>query len=149
DIGKVSPCFVEKLRRACSAGHCSIAPLTDINPDLERQWGGHAGVSQVTAKAIGAPEYIPEILGQHHGFSPPVAGRRAEDESFGGLAWQQERDALVADMKAQLQMDWPQVSSVAQARLVAGLTSVADWIGSGQYFEDPAALCRERVSQSL
>lgn len=149
DIGKVSPCFVEKLRRACSAGHCSIAPLTDINPDLERQWGGHAGVSQVTAKAIGAPEYIPEILGQHHGFSPPVAGRRAEDESFGGLAWQQEREALVAELKAQLQMDWPQVSSVAQARLVAGLTSVADWIGSGQYFEDPAAPWRERVSQAL
>ncbi|MFV0508128.1 MAG: CRISPR-associated helicase Cas3', partial [Shewanella algae] len=31
----------------------------------------------------------------------------------------------------------PKVETVAQARLLAGLTSVADWIGSGRHFEDP------------
>lgn len=87
DIGKVSPCFVEKIRQVCTPSLETIKPLPNINPKLESQWGGHAGVSQVTAKALNAPDYIPEILGQHHGFAPSVAGKRADDESFGGPAW--------------------------------------------------------------
>ncbi|WP_190295858.1 hypothetical protein [Klebsiella quasipneumoniae] len=40
-------------------------------------------------------------------------------------------------LKADLVADWPAFNSVAQARVVAGLTSVADWIGSGEFFENP------------
>lgn len=79
DVGKISPCFYEKLRRACSDAQ-SLKPLASVNPDLEKRWGGHAGVSEVAAKALNTPPYIAEILGQHHGFSPPIAGYRAEDE---------------------------------------------------------------------
>lgn len=148
DIGKVSPYFLSKLTKSCPVE--ALPPqLAALNPELEKSWGGHAGVSQIAAKAMGAPEFIPEILGQHHGFSPPVAGRRAEDEDFGGPAWQREREGLVVALKAQLKMDWPQVTSVAQARLLAGITSVADWIGSGQFFEDPAAPWRESISRAL
>lgn len=149
DVGKVSPCFYEKLRRACSDGQSSLEPLANVSPDLEKQWGGHAGVSQVAAKALDAPQYVAEILGQHHGFSPPVAGLRAGDEAFGGAAWQQERAALVAELKERLDSDWPQVESVPQARLLAGLTSVADWIGSGEFFEDPAQPWQERIEPVL
>lgn len=137
DIGKVSPTFYEKIRRACTAAPITLPGLHGVNPNLEAGWGGHAGVSQVTAKALGAPEYVPEILGQHHGFSPPVAGLRAVDEAFGGAAWQDERIALVSDLKTRLKAGWPDVKSVPQARLLAGLTSVADWIGSGRFFENP------------
>lgn len=149
DIGKVSPYFVEKLRQACTSGHCSVAAQPGINPMLESQWGGHAGVSQVTARAINAPEFVPEILGQHHGFSPAVAGRRANDELFGGPLWQQEREALVAELKVRLGTDWPTIDSVAQARVLAGLTSVADWIGSGEFFEDPAKPWQGSISKAL
>jgi len=148
DIGKVSPCFYEKLRRACS-GASDLAALVGVNPDLEGRWGGHAGVSQVAARGMGAPQYVAEILGQHHGFSPSVAGHRADDEVFGGSSWQQERAALVAELKARLGCDWPLVESVSQARLLAGLTSVADWIGSGMFFEDPALPWRERIEPAL
>src|SRR5690554_2937145 len=72
DIGKVSPTFYNKLHDACG-----LPLLPGINDKLEKNWGGHAGVSQVTAKALQAPEYIPEILGQHHGFSPNVVGKSA------------------------------------------------------------------------
>lgn len=137
DIGKVSPTFYEKIRRACTVAPITLPRLHCVNPNLEAGWGGHAGVSQVTAKALGAPEYVPEILGQHHGFSPPVAGLRAVDEAFGGAAWQDERIALVSDLKTRLKAGWPDVKSVPQARLLAGLTSVADWIGSGRFFENP------------
>ncbi len=149
DVGKVSPCFYEKLRQACSDGRSFLLPLTNVNPNLESSWGGHAGVSQVTAKALDAPKYVAEILGQHHGFSPPVAGLRADDDVFGGPPWQQERADLIAALKALLDSDWPQVTSVPQARLLAGLTSVADWIGSGSFFEDPAQPWKGHIKPAL
>jgi len=46
DIGKVNPCFVEKIRQACTLSMATIAQLPKINPKMENQWGGHAGVSQ-------------------------------------------------------------------------------------------------------
>lgn len=148
DIGKVSPCFFEKLRKACTAEQDAL-PVLPVNPGLEREWGGHAGVSQVAAKAADAPHWVPEVLGQHHGFSPQVAGRRADAEIFGGAAWQAQRLALIDDLKGRLGMEWPEVQSVAQARLLAGLTSVADWIGSGRHFEDPAEPWQPRIAQAL
>ncbi len=62
----------------------------------------------------------------------------ARDEIFGGPEWQAQRVALVEHLKSVLQTDWPELKSAAQARTVAGLTSVADWIGSGEFFEDPS-----------
>lgn len=149
DIGKVSPTFVEKLRRACDPTLCELQPLAGVNPQLESVWGGHAGVSQLAAKALNAPEFVPEILGQHHGFSPPVAGLRASDEQFGGDDWQAERAKLVDALKQVLQAGWPVVSGMPQARVLAGLTSVADWIGSGMFFENPADPWQESVSRAL
>ena len=149
DIGKVSPYFFEKIRRACTSHLTTLKALPNINPALEKEWGGHAGVSQITAKAICAPNYIPEILGQHHGFSPSVGSLRANDDIFGGSAWQKEREALVTELKQRLDTDWPFVSSVAQARLIAGLTSVSDWIGSGQFFEDPATPWEECIKPAI
>ena len=149
DIGKVSPCFVEKLRQACTPGMSQLDRLPNVNPQLESTWGGHAGVSQLAAKALNAPKYVPEILGQHHGFGPPVRGFRAQDEVFGGPDWQLERQALVSELKARLCTDWPMVSSVPQALAIAGLTSVADWIGSGSFFEDPAIPWQNNISLAL
>lgn len=144
DIGKVSPTFYNKLQKACG-----LAQLAGFAPDLEKQWGGHAGVSQATAKGMAAPKYLPEILGQHHGFSPQLAGRRAEAEQFGGPAWQAQRVALVEELKTRLGMDWPQITSPEQARLVAGLTSVSDWIGSGRHFENPDEPWQGKIELAL
>lgn len=149
DIGKVSPTFVEKLRRACEPECSTLPALTGVNPSLESQWGGHAGVSELTARALGVPNYVPGILGQHHGFAPPVAGLRADDAQFGGQAWQAERIRLVDALKQALKADWPQVTTMAQARVLAGLTSVADWIGSGEYFEDPDQPWQQSIAKAL
>lgn len=149
DIGKVSPYFVEKIRQACTPGFSSVAAQPGINPQLESQWGGHAGVSQVTAKAIHTPQYVPEILGQHHGFSPNVAMYGSDADVFGGKPWQEQREALVAELKILLGNDWPEIGSVPQARLLAGLTSVSDWIGSGPFFENPATPWEGNISRAL
>lgn len=148
DIGKVSPCFFEKLRRACQPSSYGM-PTIPVNPDIERGWGGHSGVSQATAKEINAPAFVPEILGQHHGYSPTLAGKKANDEVFGGPLWQEQRRDLVNELKTRLKMDWPQSLSVAQARVLAGLTSVADWIGSGQHFEDPGLDWKPNIDRAL
>src|SRR5699024_8788290 len=144
DIGKVSPSFYEKIRRACTAGIEHLPVLPDTR-HLENTWGGHAGVSLVAAKALNAPRWVPDILGQHHGFSPNVAGKRADDEVFGGPLWQEQRRALVDDLRRRLDLDWPQVASAEQARLIAGLTSVADWIGSGPHFQEVDPDWQERI----
>lgn len=144
DIGKVCPTFYNKIMRACS-----LPRISEANPDLEREWGGHAGVSELTARHIGAPKYVPEILGQHHGFSPNVTGMRAEDDKFGGKPWQQEREKLVTSLENALGKTWPKVESDAQARVLAGLTSVADWIGSGSYFENPHDPWEPKITNAL
>lgn len=144
DIGKVSPTFYNKIMSACSK---DILP--NVNFMLEREWNGHAGVSQAAAKAMGAPMYVPEILGQHHGFSPNLGGKRADAEVFGGEGWQKEREKLVAALQDALGESWPQVESEAQARLLAGLTSVSDWIGSGHHFEDPSEPWEDRISVAV
>ncbi|NMH65732.1 CRISPR-associated helicase Cas3' [Shewanella salipaludis] len=149
DIGKASPTFAEKIHQACDPDLVNTDRLPNINPRLEAKWGGHAGVSQLTAKALNAPDFIPEILGQHHGFAPQVAGMRAEDENFGGPGWQHEREQLVVALKRCLNEDWPTVDSLPQARLLSGLTSVADWIGSGEFFEDPQAPWEENIGRAL
>ncbi|WP_338923802.1 CRISPR-associated helicase Cas3' (plasmid) [Pseudomonas silesiensis] len=147
DIGKVSPFFLEKLRRNLT----NHAVNRDINPTLEKDWGGHAGVSQLTAQALGAPRYVPEILGQHHGSSPKskISWRTALDDPFGGEAWHAERLKLVEFLKLALDSDWPTIQDNAQARLVAGLTTVSDWIGSGALFENPALPWAGKIDQAL
>lgn len=68
DIGKVSPTFAAKIFAACGIDYKTIPALAGINPELEKQWGGHAGVSQATAEELGVPKFVAEILGQHHAF---------------------------------------------------------------------------------
>lgn len=149
DIGKVSPTFYLKIRKHCIEG--SMPPLDSRDYDGldESQWGGHAGVSQQAAIATGVLPLLAEVLGQHHGCRPPVGGLKADCEVFGGPNWQAERVALVNALKDALQADWPSQISPSQARILAGLTSVADWIGSGPHFENPAEDWQPRIAQAL
>lgn len=149
DIGKVSPTFQEKLYRGTDGYRNNTKPeLEKFNPESERQWGGHAGVSQAAAQYLKLGKYIPEILGQHHGYSPNVTNL-ATDEVFGGPAWQQRREELVSGLKAALQTEFPVVTNELQARVLAGFTTVSDWIGSGSLFDVPSEDWQPRIQQAL
>ncbi|MFU8787828.1 MAG: CRISPR-associated helicase Cas3' [Methylobacter sp.] len=149
DLGKVSPTFQEKIYRGTTNYQKNSNPaLKSANPDSEKNWGGHAGVSQATADALNVGHYIPQILGQHHGYSPSLSNL-AEDAVFGGVAWQQRRTELVSELKKALNCDFPTVRSPEQARVLAGLTSVADWIGSSSIFDDPATDWQALIKQAL
>ncbi len=149
DVGKVSPTFVAKLLRACTDKSALSESVAAYSPELEKQWGGHGGASQLAAMLCDLPQYIPEILGQHHGFTPSVSSYRGDDAVLGGAVWQAERQKLFEELRRDLATDWPKVTSNAQARLLAGLTSVADWIGSGQWFEDPDQPWLDNIPKAL
>ena len=149
DIGKVSPTFQEKIYRGTEGYKWNSKPeLININPDIEKSWGGHAGVSQATADALEVGKYIPDILGQHHGYSPKLSNL-ATDAPFGGKAWQQRREELVATLKKLLKCDFPTVKSPEHARVLAGLTSIADWIGSSSLFDNPETDWQPLIEQAL
>lgn len=150
DIGKVSPTFQKKIHGALSQQDVLLlASLKAHNAETEKCWGGHGGISQATAEATHAGKYIPEILGQHHGFSPNLTRYQAVSEVFGGEPWQAQRVELLAQLKQALDTDFPIVKDALQARVLAGLTTVSDWIGSGSLFEDPDDDWRPRIAQAL
>lgn len=149
DVGKVSPTFQEKLYCVINGAHHSLPELAGVDPALERQWGGHAGLSQLTARELKLGKFIPEILGQHHGYPPPTSTHLAYDAVCGGTAWQERRAELVLALCDAFQAQYPIVANPLQARLLAGLTTVADWIGSGSLFDDPEADWAPLIAESL
>ena len=150
DCGKICPTFQKKIVQAV-ADHDpgSIPFFQGVNPSLETTWGGHAGVSQVTLQAAETGKFIPEIGGQHHGYSPPVDMYSPEAEVFGGRQWLKMRLELLDELKRFFQADWPVIETPGQARLLAGLTSVADWIGSGAIFDDPSESWQNRIARAV
>ena len=125
-MGKISPTFQEKIHRDVG----EILGITD--PKLDKTIGCHYTVGQAAVSQF--PKYIPEIIGRHHGYSPQ--GILSSDaEVYGGEKWQNQRMELVNMLKKDLNIDWPVVFSALQSDVLAGLTVVADWIGSGSLFD--------------
>lgn len=150
DDGKVSPTFQRKIYANLTQAPTVIwAQVQDATLDENKQWGGHSGVSQVTLEAMNVGRYIPEIAGQHHGWSPNIGARQATSEVFGGQAWLQQRTALIEKLKTALNQDFPTVKNDLHAKLLAGLTTVADWIGSGQLFDNPAEDWKPQIQQAI
>lgn len=148
DVGKVCPTFQYKLHHA-SGSLSSFPELADADPSLEQDWGGHAAISCAALKAVQRDPFIPQIVGRHHGL-PPKKDYPATCNLYGGHAWQKRREELLALITGE--RGWPDVSSKTQALLLMGLTTVADWIGSGELFNDPqkdwTPLVREAVDKA-
>jgi CRISPR-associated endonuclease/helicase Cas3 len=150
DVGKISPTFQKKIYAALSEKNDTVmSTLKEFNPETEKQWGGHAGISQAAVEAYNIGRYIPQILGQHHGYSPNLSLRQSNSEVFGGPGWQKQRSDLIAQLKTVLATEFPVVEDDIQARVLAGLTTVTDWIGSGALFEDPQEDWRSKIELAL
>jgi CRISPR-associated endonuclease/helicase Cas3 len=150
DIGKISPTFQKKIHLAIEDPDPGILDaLRDADPALERQWDGHAGVSQCALEALKAGKTVASIAGCHHGYAPNIGGRSADAEAFGGPAWQGQRARLMEMLMEATGERFPEIRDPLHARLLAGLTSVADWIGSGAIFDDPEVPWQNRVGSAV
>ncbi len=151
DLGKVSPTFYLKLLRAINADWKNQHPfLVSLESLSESNWGGHAGVSALALEKLGYPKSIQTIAGQHHGFMPEVGLNDAEGEKFGGKPWQDERKALLSALEQEFKTTLSDIKLTdAKIRLLSGLTCVADWIGSGSFFDDPAISWQANIPKAL
>lgn len=150
DLGKVSPTFQKKIQDAIgNANPESLELLRDIDSEIEKNWGGHAGVSQCTLNALNAGKAIASIAGCHHGYATDLAGRSADAEQFGGPPWQSQRARLLEMLMDSMGEQFPEIRDPLNARMLAGLTSVADWIGSGTMFDDPGVPWQIRIAAAV
>lgn len=155
DLGKVSPTFYLKLSRLISQDSKNFNPklwsdFKDLVDQENKQWGGHSTVSAVTLRKITKDQFIYKIAGSHHGSLHIKTKRISYDaEIFGGEAWHQERVCLVKDLKQKLGCDFPVIENEIQARVLCGLTTIADWIGSGGSFSQPYHRWQDTLPQDV
>jgi CRISPR-associated endonuclease/helicase Cas3 len=139
DVGKVSPAFQKMIYMAVGnipKEFTSIFDLTNQELAGRSESGFHAAVSQVSVDGCG--QFIPEMLGIHHGFTPNTLFADKGCALHGGLGWQGLRDELLRRLRNYFNIDpdyWPHVPPET-AGVISGLITVADWIGSGDYFSE-------------
>lgn len=144
DVGKVCPTFQKKLYRALG----KLSPrleLDEIDPDIEKDWGGHAAVSYAVLKTLCSDPYLAEVVGLHHGRA--INHHSAACGLFGGERWETAREELVSRLMEG--RPWPVITGAGQALALAGLTVTADWIASGNVFDDPEVDWRPLVEQAV
>ncbi len=147
DLGKVSPAFqfqVDPVGKALAGG--TLYDLWHhINP-VTRQ--GKAPHGLVTAKTL--PEFLIErnldkslakrlaaIVGGHHGFFPSAQDIKALNEVLAGAnegnSWRQYSREIFEQLEAFVKLeaqDLPTKCDNAASMILAGLTTVSDWIAS-------------------
>lgn len=138
DLGKVSPGFQEKVDRLA-------VPLRELGLEFPRKSETQHG--RVTwAKLppylinLGCPEESAErvahTVGGHHGKFSPVATQRLI--RCGKGIWDQLRDQTFLQLRQALgveELSLPERLPTSWLLLLAGFTTVADWIGSSHFFE--------------
>lgn len=150
DIGKLSPTFQEKIRRAIADySPNSLLELKNVDPIFEQRWGGHSGVSALTLKAITGDDKLAWIVGTHHGRYPNLSLFTAQDEVFGGPQWQNLRQECFDRLLTYFPDATCEVKSWTQAQVMAGLTCVADWIGSGYPLCELTHLDQNEINRTL
>lgn len=149
DIGKITPSFQAKLISAL--GELTSYPgYTQQLIDKEKDWDGHAGASQIILQSLleNTRKDISIIAGQHHGFSPQMSSIQLSD--IANSEWQNAQEELFSHLKSKFNTTLSaEKLSDAKTRLLAGLTSVADWIGSGHWFYDPNTDYRSVIEKAV
>jgi CRISPR-associated endonuclease/helicase Cas3 len=120
DIGKVSPGFQQKCDK--------------WQPSFKRDGGyesRHQRISQIFLESPdnGRPRRWAEAVGAHHG---RVQGCDAPGD-LGGKSWQQARQDLLAALEAEFKpLTLEDAKDEATEWLLAGLITLADWLGSDE-----------------
>lgn len=172
DLGKASPAFARKdpgFPARARAGGLTIPDLSRL-----RRPPGHGLISQVTLAHIllDSPFNLPRrqadlvasVAGGHHGTFPTdqeVGDAKKQRTAVGEREWDEVRRALAVALHDVLELAPPGARlglTSIDAVILAGITSIADWIGSDERFfpytipsgeRDYLALAAERASTAL
>jgi len=147
DVGKVSPVFQKRLYSKIGDLPTELKDIIDLGS--EEPWGFHSGVGQATLKACNTGNYLSDIVGRHHGLAADIKWHISTDPVLGGEAWHERRIELLEMLKSHFKETWPHIDSQTNADVVAGLTTVADWIGSGSLFEDPCKPWQDSIVKAV
>jgi len=147
DIGKISPTFQLRLFSAINQKTKDIEDklqqLDFCKGYNEKDWGGHAGLGRHFLRDKFNVSVLADVVGMHHGgikktWEPP--------SKTGGEPWNIERNGFLCALEEKFNTKISECECAEfQKSIMAGLTTVADWIGSGDFFKDPNIL----VSDSL
>jgi CRISPR-associated endonuclease/helicase Cas3 len=153
DIGKVAACFQDKdrsgaARTALEREHFDFLHTADVP---------HGTISTcVLAEALADPADWPAVpaelarriavaVGGHHGVFPAIADwHNLGEATLGNDRWRQARREVLAQLARHLGVDAlqpptpPPEDQHAFFLFLAGLTSVADWVGSNTRFFESA-----------
>ncbi len=151
DVGKVSPSFQIKLKKALNQKDaiCNIPQLSKFTSVDESNFGGHPTVSYATVVQKNGDAAI--IVGQHHGYLHQSASLYNSDdvEIFGGDEWSNARTALIQALEKQYHQSYDEKLSDIQVLILSGLTCICDWIGSSSYFNEKKNYTEQNYREAL
>lgn len=133
DVGKINVLFQDKIRRNITYPNGYVERLSEKSDQeiatREEDTGYHSGVSYITL--LKENKNVAKIIGSHHGDIPNVLRLCDESEKIGGKEWSQSRHQLIDTLKKLFNCDLPEIENKdISIPLIAGLTSVSDWIAS-------------------
>ncbi len=161
DVGKVSPTFYARL---CLASQSNLEEAKKLCDEMrfefessklfnkESQWGGHPATGFLSIRELTKDDSIAWVVGAHHGRFPCQAATLSASAlapSLGGDSWRKERENLIHRLEKDFKVSFPSNLSLYGRLLLAGLTTVSDWIGSGNLFNNPKHAWRPLIVESI
>lgn len=150
DFGKASPGFQAKVPQL--ARPLKESGLRFSKNDQDRH---HGFITARLLKEILGSAVLAQISGGHHGVFPISAHLRMGRDTLGGGAWEAARQELIQEFAQTVNFDLERAprsirdtTNPSVVPALAGLISVADWIGSNQDFFPCAAECGARPQSS-
>lgn len=145
DLGKITPEFQKKLRKIISGGSSEASAI-------EERYQFHGGATYISLRDDGFQDCLAWALGSHHRIlvREHLSFIDASNSFLGGVPWQEERNKTIKKLA-----DFFNVSSSLpllddwRSRALVGLVEQADWLGSGDIFDDPTTDWGESVPLAL
>ncbi len=143
DVGKVSPGFIKKyFNDWLSLKEPDLAAMPISAFDTDHTAIGAAAVNRyLEARFRSMP--VADIVGAHHGRGHKKVPRTDMGGTFGGSAWADERRRLIEELIERFgPLPAGEMTPVVR-NILAGLVTVADWIGSDETFFPAGGLAAE------
>ncbi len=140
DNGKISPGFQKKyFNEHLKRCYPVLASMSNANFETDHTLIGAAAIRRYLMSPFSVSAYA-EIVGAHHGRGHQSIPRTDEGGKFGGKPWAQERHRFIERLAEEFGPLPEEPPDPAKRNVLAGLVTIADWIGSDETFFPPEGL---------